>query len=106
MLKNIMKNKYVYSALIIIAICLAVQIILSLLFKKEGFDNYESDLKPSQFPSELLLEDTFKVNPKKTGKNMPGDYLDIKRNVNTKQIKNPDNGLCSPMDVCGIYLDK
>ena len=37
---------------------------------------------------------------------MPGDYLDIKRNVNTKQIKNPDNGLCSPMDVCGIYLDK
>ena len=72
----------------------------------ENFDIYDSDLSPSVYPDFLLLEDTYNVNKTRQTKNMPGDYLYIERNKNTKDLPTPDNGLCSPMDVCGLYVNK
>tara|TARA_E500000331_G_scaffold48535_1_gene41583 strand:- start:809 stop:1048 length:240 start_codon:yes stop_codon:yes gene_type:complete len=72
----------------------------------ENFDIYESPLAPSVYPDTLLLEDTYNVNKSLKSKNMPGDYLHIKRNQNTKDLSTPDNGMCAPMDVCGLYTNK
>ena len=72
----------------------------------ENFDIYDSELSPSVYTDFLLLEDTYNVNKTRQTKNMPGDYLYIERNKNTKDLPTPDNGLCSPMDVCGLYVNK
>ena len=92
---------------VILVISLFAQMILSKTFKiSENFDLYKSDLSPDKFPGDLLLEDTYNVNKGLNKKNMPGDYLHIKRNVNTKDFNTPDNGLCTPMDVCDLYVSK
>ena len=107
MLKKLLKNKTVHTLFFILLIAFIANFILNYVFKvNENFDIYESDLAPSQFPSSLLLEDTYNVNKSLTTKNMPKDYLYIQRNVNSKDHKTPDNGLCSPMEVCGLYVNK
>tara|TARA_B100000282_G_C31536529_1_gene400929 strand:- start:287 stop:661 length:375 start_codon:yes stop_codon:yes gene_type:complete len=84
-----------------------IQQILTYIYPiNENFDIYDSDLTPSVYPDFLLLEDTYNVNKTRQTKNMPGDYLYIERNKNTKDLPTPDNGLCSPMDVCGLYINK
>lgn len=108
-LNKIFKNvsPLVKTLLYIFLICVIAQIILSKVFKvNENFDIYESPLAPSVYPDTLLLEDTYNVNKSLKSKNMPGDYLHIKRNENTKDFSTPDNGMCTPMDVCGLYSNK
>ena len=72
-----------------------------------GVADAQLDTAQQKFGSaSLLLEDTYNVNKTRQTKNMPGDYLYIERNKNTKELPTPDNGLCSPMDVCGLYINK
>ena len=86
---------------------LLIQLLLTYIYPvNENFDIYDSELSPSVYPDFLLLEDTHNVNKTRQTKNMPGDYLYIERNKNTKDLPTTDNGLCSPMDVCGLYVNK
>lgn len=107
MLSKLFKDNRLKTLLYIAIICVIVQIITSMFFKiNENFDIYESPLAPSVYPDTLLLEDTYNVNKSLKSKNMPGDYLYINRNENTKDLSTPDNGMCAPMDVCGLYANK
>jgi|TARA_B110000967_G_C18896001_1_gene570691 hypothetical protein len=107
MLSKLFKDNRLKTLLYIAIICVVVQMLTSVFFKvNENFDIYESPLAPSVYPDSLLLEDTYNVNKSLKTKNMPGDYVNIKRNENTKDFSTPDNGMCTPMDVCGLYVNK
>uniref|UniRef100_A0A6C0BTX9 Uncharacterized protein n=1 Tax=viral metagenome TaxID=1070528 RepID=A0A6C0BTX9_9ZZZZ len=93
--------------LFVAVICVIVHFINSIFFKRsENFDTYKSELSPASFPNTLLLADTYNVNESIKKKDMPTDYLFIKRNENNKYITTPDNGTCTPMEVCGLYSNK
>ena len=91
---------------------LAVCVITPLIAKPEGFMNLTPGILPNAFDKPILY-DEFPVNNTLSNHNYehncnkqnstPSNFLESNNN---RYPSSPNNGKCSPIDVCGMYSDK
>lgn len=102
-------SQHIWGLLLII---LAVCVITPLFVKKEGFTNLRHGILPNVIDKPILF-DIFPTNTTLTNNNYeqncgmqnttPSNYLESN---NKRYPTSPNNGTCSPADVCGMYSDK
>ena len=115
------KNYYV-AAWLVIVVCITWVMVYGVK-KEESFEGRTViPVKPSSSSTSLssgkvndspwLLDDIYSVNPvpsfhyHKDNEVLGGSSRPNQTTNNERNPSNPDNGTCTPMDVCGVYLDR
>jgi len=91
---------FTFSLIIILAFLITYNMVQYII----KIENNRENLKPGIYPltqESVMLEDMYKINKMDNWGEVPKMSSD--RYVHRRILDNPDNGSCTPKNVCGLY---